>query len=274
MLLPRPHFGGETQHFSSSLREEGRRSPQPPPVTSPRAGLQGREQPGSLPRRGPGPALPCPAAGSRPRAPPRALRCSPALPGSARPCPPPSTRPPAAAHASPLPPPPPPPPGGRCPPGWDGGHRGAGAQTLHLLPLPAAFPPLLPAGEWCRRLAPQRPPSSFPHGRAVPSPRLFPLPRPGGGASPASSRRGEAGGRRRRAGRPAGPSGVLSPPPPPVAAAAASAILGPWRCRRRRVRLSLMAPSRPAPPGTAPQAAGQPLPPRRSLPWPAGKVGF
>ncbi|XP_054683740.1 uridine diphosphate glucose pyrophosphatase NUDT14 isoform X4 [Grus americana] len=31
-------------------------------------------------------------------------------------------------------------------PGRDGGHRGAGGQTLHLFPLPAAFPPLLPAG--------------------------------------------------------------------------------------------------------------------------------
>ncbi|KAM4899228.1 uridine diphosphate glucose pyrophosphatase NUDT14 [Sylvia borin] len=31
------------------------------------------------------------------------------------------------------------------PPGRHGGHRGAGGPALHLLPLPAAFPPLLPA---------------------------------------------------------------------------------------------------------------------------------
>lgn len=56
----------------------------------------------------------------------------------------------------------PPPPA----PDRDGGHRGAGGPALHLLPLPAAFPPLLPAGEWRRRPARRAP---APRGPSAPA---------------------------------------------------------------------------------------------------------
>lgn len=131
----------------------------------------------------------------------------PAGSGCARLCPSSSALPPF-----PLPPPPPSPPAGRCP-RRDGGHRGAGDPALHLLPLPTALPPLLPAGE-CRRglrLALPLPLTACPS--------LLPFPPPHrGGRSPA----GAEGGRRRRAGCLGGPSGAVSPPSPP----AAPAILG------------------------------------------------
>lgn len=178
-----------------------------------------RDKPPLRPRFG---VKPLPALPAAPR---------PAGSGCARLCPSSSALPPF-----PLPPPPPSPPAGRCP-RRDGGHRGAGDPALHLLPLPTALPPLLPAGE-CRRglrLALPLPLTACPS--------LLPFPPPHrGGRSPA----GAEGGRRRRAGRPGGPSGAVSPPSPP----AAPAILG---SARSRVRLRLMAPSPPPLQGIEPR---------------------
>lgn len=156
----------------------------------------------------------------------------PAGSGCARLCPSSSALPPF-----PLPPPPPSPPAGRCT-RRDGGHRGAGDPALHLLPLPTALPPLLPAGE-CRRglrLALPLPLTACPS--------LLPFPPPHrGGRSPA----GAEGGRRRRAGCPGGPSGAVSPPFPVrrprhfgLGAGCAS---GSWRPPRRLCRASSPGPS-------------------------------